>query len=379
MSLTIQPITTRHDLRRFVTFPWRIYRGDPWWVPPLIGGQMDKLTPGRNPFWRDAERMLWLAERDEEPAGTIAAIVDRHHNRALSQTVGTFGFFECVNDQEVASLLLNTAADWLRDRSMTVMRGPYSPASNDEVGLLIEGFDTRPSLVEAHTPAYYVPMVEAAGFVKQWDTMAWLAQAAPQARDLSEVLSPRLIRIADRARERTGARLRPVEMARLDEEAALVTRLYNAALSHLPDFTPMTEAEFQALAASFKPILDPAMMLFVEIEGRPAGFTLSLPDVNEALQKVNGRLFPFGALKLWWYARRLHRASFKILVVLPEFWGRGLESVLIVETARAVWAKGYREMDLSLTGEENENIQRLLAGLGMRVYRRYRVYQREIR
>jgi len=121
------------------------------------------------------------------------------------------------------------------------------------------------------------------------------------------------------------------------------------------------------------------MMLFVEIEGRPAGFTLSLPDVNEALQKVNGRLFPFGALKLWWYARRLHRASFKILVVLPEFWGRGLESVLIVETARAVWAKGYREMDLSLTGEENENIQRLLAGLGMRVYRRYRVYQREIR
>lgn len=376
MTLTIQPITTRRDLRRFVTFPWRIYRGDPNWVPPLIGGQMDKLTPGRNPFWANAERALWLAERDGQPVGTIAAIIDHGHNRALGQAVGTFGFFECVNDQAVADLLLGTAADWLRGRGMTVMRGPYNPSGSDEVGLLIEGYDTRPALIEAHTPPYYVALVEAAGFTRYWDTMAWLARADPRTQTLADVLPERIFRIADRAKTRAGATLRPVNPARWDAEVELVVRLYNAALAHLPDFVPIPLAEFAAFATAFRPILDPDLALIVEVAGRPVGFALALPDLNEALQHVNGRLFPFGVLKLWWYGRRLHRVSFKILVVVPEFWGRGLESVLITEIARVALAKGYCEMDLSLTGEENENIQRLLAGLGMRVYRRYRVYQK---
>jgi GNAT superfamily N-acetyltransferase len=378
MTLTIQPVTSRRDLKRFVTFPWRIYRGDPNWVPPLIGSQLDKLDPARNPFWRNAERTLWLALRDGEPVGTIAAIVDHGHNRALGQQIGTFGFFECVDDQAVANALLNTAADWLRSRGMALMRGPYNPSPSDELGFLIEGFDTRPSLLEAHTPPYYVKLAEGAGFEKYSDTMAWLVQVGSQPADVTDVLPARLLRIAERARERAGARVRRVNLTDWDAEIALAGRLYNAALSHLPDFAPIPEAEFAALAAAFRPILDPDVALIVEVGGRPAGFALALPDFNEALQHANGRLFPFGALKLWWYGRRLHRISFKILVIVPEFWGRGLESVLITEIARAAWAKGYREADLSLTGEENENVQRLLAGLGMRVYRRYRIYQKDL-
>ena len=376
MSLTIRPVFTRRDLRRFVTFPWRIYRRDPNWVPPLIGVQMDKLDPARNPFWRNAERALWLARQDGQPAGTIAAILDHGRNRALGQQLGIFGFFECVNDQAVASALLDTAADWLREHGMTAMRGPFNPSTADEMGLLIFGHDTRPSLLEAHTPPYYVDLIEGAGFTKQADTMAWLVQAPPDARDVAEVLPARVVSAAGWARTRAGASIRPMNVAAWDAEVAMAGRLYNAALAHLPEYVPLSEEEFRAFSGSFKPILDPALALLLEVGGRPAGFALALPDYNEALQHVNGRLWPFGALKLWWYGRRLHRATFKILVLLPEFWGRGLETLLIVEIARAAWAKGFREMDLSLTGEENENIQRLLSGLGMRVYRRYRIYQK---
>ena len=194
MALSIQPVVTRRDLKRFVTFPWRIYRDDPNWVPPLIAGQMDKLTPGRNPFWEHAERALWLATEDGQPVGTIAAIIDHDQNRALGQTVGSFGFFECVNDPAVARLLLDTAADWLAARGMTVMHGPYNPGANDEIGLLVEGHDTRPALMEGHTPPYYIELVEAAGFHKLWDTVAWPSVFPPQAWRAEDIIPPKLLR-----------------------------------------------------------------------------------------------------------------------------------------------------------------------------------------
>ncbi len=221
-------------------------------------------------------------------------------------------------------------------------------------------------------------LVEAAGLRKHNDTMAWLVQIPAGAAEFSAAVPPKLLRVAEWAKARSGATLRSMDMARWDEEVALAARIYNAALAHLPDYVPISEAEFRAFAASFRPLMDPAMALLAEVAGQPAGFALTLPDLNEALRYANGRLWPTGALKLWWHSRHLRRATFKILAIRPEFWGRGLETLLIMETARAVWERGFRELDLSLTGEENENIQRLLAGLGMRVYRRYRVYQREL-
>jgi len=378
MTLTIRSVASRRDIRRFVTFPWRIYRNDPHWVPPLIASQEARLDPAANPFWREAERALWLAERDGQPVGTIAAIVDRPRNRSLGQPIGTFGFFECVDDQAAARLLFDTAADWLRSAGMTLMRGPYNPSPADELGLLIEGHDTRPALLEAHTPPYYVRLVEAAGFTKYLESMAWLAQAPADARSADDVIPPKVARVAEYARKRLNPRIRPVSIAEWDAEVRLVCGLYNAALRHLPDFTPIPEAEFGHFAASFRPLLDPDLALIAEVNGQPAGFALALPDLNEALRHVNGRLWPFGALKLWWHSRRLSRATFKILTTLPEFQERGLGALLVVHVARALWAKGYREADLSLTGEENEAIQRILVGLGVRMYRRYRIYERPL-
>jgi GNAT superfamily N-acetyltransferase len=378
MALSIQPVVTRRDLKRFVTFPWRIYRDDPNWVPPLIAGQMDKLTPGRNPFWEHAERALWLATDAGKPVGTIAAIIDHDKNRALGQTVGSFGFFECRKDAAAARLLLDTAAAWLTGRGMTVMHGPYNPGANDEVGLLVEGHDTRPALMEGHTPPYYIDLVEAAGFHKLWDTVAWLSVIPPQAQRVEDVIPPKLLRTAQWAASRSQARLRPVDLAHWEAEVAVACQIYNAALAHLPNWVPFPEAEFQHLSASFKPLVDPALAFFAEVNGEPVAFALTLPDLNEALQHVNGRLWPLGALKLWWHSRHLRRATFKILMIRPEFRGRGLESLLTTETARAIFARGFREVDMSLTGEDNENMQWMMAGLGLQVYRRYRVYERVI-
>lgn len=378
MLLTLHPVTTARDLKRFVTFPWRIYRDDPNWVPPLIAGQMDKLTPGRNPFWASAERQLWLALDGKQPVGTIAAIVDHHANQALGEKVGTFGFFECVNDPAVARALLDTAATWLAGRGMTAMRGPYNPGPNDEYGLLVEGDATRPALLEGHTPPYYAALVEAAGCHKHWESVAWLATVPPEVRRVEDVLPAKLLRAAEWARTRSQARLRPINIARWDDEIGLACRIYNAALAHLPNYVPVPEADFRHTAAAFRPLIDPALALIAEVDGEPAGFALTLPDFNEALQHANGRLWPIGALKLWWHSRRLRRATFKILMIRPEFRGRGVETLLIMETVRAVFTRGFREMDMSLTGEDNEAMQRMMAGLNLQVYRRYRIYEREV-
>lgn len=378
MTLTLHPVSSRRDLRRFVTFPWRIYRSDPNWVPPLISEQMRKLDAARNPFWRNADRMLWIAMRDGKPAGTIAAIVENGRGGDARERLGTFGFFECVQDARVANALLERGAEWLRSRGMTLMRGPYNPSGTDEVGLLIEGHDTRPALVEAHTPPYYVDLVVGAGFEKHLDTMAWLASAPPGARDFDEAMSPKLVRVAQWAATRPGVRLRTVDLSRWDEEVGLACRLFNDALSTLQGHLPVPEAEFRSFADSFKPFIIPKAAVVAEVDGTPAAFALALPDLNEALQHANGRLWPTGALKIWWHSRRLTRATFKILMVLPEYRRRGLEALLIATVGRALWDAGYREADLSLTGEENENIQNYLAGLGMRVYRRYRVFQKRI-
>ncbi len=378
MSLTLRPVTTARDLRRFVSFPWSIYRDDPHWVPPLIAAQIDKLTPGRNPFWADAERELWLALDGRRPVGAIAAIVDHRANRTLGESAGSFGFFECVDDPAVACALLDTAAGWLADRGMTVMRGPYSPGPNDEYGLLVEGHATRPALLEGHTPPYYISLVEAAGLRKHWESVAWLATVPPEARRVEDVLPPKLLRAAEWARARSRARLRPIDLARWNAEIGLACRIYNAALAHLPNHVPVTEAEFQHTAASFRPLIDPALTLLAEVDGEPAGFVLTLPDLNEALRYANGRLWPTGALKLWWHSRHLRRATVKLLMIRPEFRGRGVEVLLMTETARAIFARGFREVDMSLTGEDNEAMQRMMAGLNMRVYRRYRVYERRL-
>jgi GNAT superfamily N-acetyltransferase len=378
MSLTIRPVSTTQEFKQFVIFPWTIYRQDRYWVPPLIDDRAARLDVRRNPYWQNAERSLWIAFQDSVPVGTLAAMIDRRRNQVLKQSVGAFGFFECINDQEVASRLFESAADWLRSKGMSIMRGPYNPSETDEIGILVEGFNTRPSILEAHTPPYYASLVEGFGFALFNHTVARLFQRPPEAKTVEDVIPLKLQKVAAITRKRSDLTIRKLNLHRWNEEIRLACQIYNASLAGLEDFVPLTEDEFKAFADSFKAIISPDEALIAEINGKPVGYILGLPDVNEAFQHLNGRLWPFGILKLQWYLHRIKRVSFKILMILPDFQNRGIETVLVTELARAAWKKGYQEVDISLTGDENIKSNRFQENLGMKVYRRYRIYEKSL-
>jgi GNAT superfamily N-acetyltransferase len=378
MTLTIQAVSTPQGFKQFVIFPWTIYRHDPYWVPPLIDDRAARLDIRRNPYWRNAERSIWIAYHGKVPVGTLAAIVDHRRNQVLKQSVGAFGFFECIDDKEVAGRLFESAGDWLRLKGMNVMRGPYNPSETDETGILVEGFDSRPSILEAHTPPYYASLVEASGFSPYNQIVARLFRRPPEAKSVEEVIPQKLQKVAAIARKRSDLTIRKLNLHRWDEEVRLASHIYNASLAGLTDFVPLTEEEFKSFADSFKMIISPEQALVAEINGKPVGFILGLPDIYEALQHLNGRLWPFGILKLQWYLHHIHRVSFKILVILPDYQNRGIETVLVTELARAAWKKGYQEVDISLTGDENVKSNRFQENLGMKVYRRYRIYEKPL-
>ncbi len=377
MDLSLQSVRSPRELRQFVTLPWQIYRADPCWVPPLIEEQIDRLTPGRNPFWKNAGRELWIARRGKRAVGRIAAIIDHNANRQFHTTGGRFGFFECEQDGEAAARLFSAAEAWLRERGATYLEGPYNPTHSDENGILIEGFSTRPALLEAHNPPYYAGLVEQAGYCPHTDLVARLYCRQP-GLDFEQLMPPKILRAAERACQRADLSVRPVDLARWPQEIRAVWQIYNTALSTLGDYLPVPEEEFRRFADSFKPFIDPAMALIAEIDARPVGFSLALPDIYEALQHVNGRLDLPGLAKLWWYSRRIRRVSFKILMVLPEFHYRGVEALLLYETARGIYHGAYREVDMSMTGDNNPKSNRLQENLGFQVYRRYRIYRKEL-
>jgi hypothetical protein len=378
MEIDVRPVQDRPDLDVFTRFPWQIYKGDPHWVPHLLDERYSRIDLQKNPFWRTAERNLWIAWKDKQPAGTIAAIIDRRWNAVMKQAVGCIGFFECVPDQEVADRLFAAAANSLQQKGMQVMRGPFNPSQTDEIGILVEGFDTRPAILEAHTPPYYPALFDKAGFAKYNDSVARMALINPQEVDFEHGFPEKMRRVGERVSQRSDLTLRKVNLRDWDNELRLACRLYNEALNPLPDFIPLSDEEFMIFANSFKSIIDPEMALIAQVGSRPVGFAIALPDVNEALQHVNGRLDLPGLAKLWWFSRKIKRVSFKILIMIPDFQNRGIESLLTMRVGQAVWKKGYREVDMSLTGEENEKSTTMQEHLGFKIYRRYRIYQKDL-
>ena len=342
-SIVIAPATTRPEIERYFRFAWTVYRGDRNWVPPIIEERLAKVDPNRNPFWRNAERRLWTAERDGEVVGTIAAVHDRHRNEVLRQA---------------ARALVGAACGWLAARGLSSLHGPYNPGPSDDMGILVEGFDSRPAIREAHNPPYYARLLEGAGLRPLGEVYARLLVRPPGNNAFVEDAHPRLRRAFEIAETRNpGVSIRPIDRRRWDEDIRTACRLFNAALSDIPDHVPVTEEEFLAEAADLRPLMDDDLALLAEIDGR---------------------LDLVGTLRFLWHRRRIRRVSFKILMMAPKFRGRFVEVLIIRRLGEAVWRKGYREVDLSLTGEENLRSNRFQEKTGARIYRRYRIYGREI-
>jgi len=376
-SIQIQEVTTKRDLRAFVKFPWRVYKGDPNWVPPLISDRLNYLNPAKNPFFQRAEVALFLARRGKEVVGTIASFINEHAIEHLEEKVGNFGFFEVLEDYAVAERLLDTACAWVKERGMALIRGPYNFTRNDCPGVLIGGADCPPVVLAAHTPPYYKDFLEHYGMEKYVDSYAWRAMRSQIGEELQNV-PPGIFRVAEAARRASKVTIRKARLENWDEEVAIAHYLFNTTLSHFPEHVPMTEEQFRRFAAELRPLLDPDLALFAEIDGKAVGFAIAIPDPNRILIHLNGRLFPFGWLKMWWYARRIDVVTFKLMGVLPEYRRRGIDALLYLEMLKAVFDKGYKWLDGSLTAEYNLMVNLLASRLGAERYKHYRVYQKAV-
>jgi GNAT superfamily N-acetyltransferase len=368
MPLRIEPVRTPKDLHVFVTYPWSLYRDDPHWVPPMIGDTKKIFFPEHNPFFAHGEIEPYLARRDDRVVGRIAAIRNRAHEEFHEESAGFFGFFESEDDPEVAMGLLGSVREFLRARNLTVMRGPVNPSTNDECGILVDGFDTPPMVLMTHTRPEYPALLEKCGLAKAKDLYAYMLEA--------DTPPDKLVRGATIARERNPEiTLRQFEKKHMAREVAAFKEVYNRAWERNWGFVPMTDAEVDHMAKQLKPAVDPALVHFAEHRGRPVGFAFALPDLNVAVRHADGRLFPFGLIKILWYARKIHRTRVLALGLLPEYRRTGIDVLLYYELFRKGLAKGYRMGEFSWILEDNLAMRRPLEGIGAKPYKTYRIYE----
>jgi GNAT superfamily N-acetyltransferase len=287
-----------------------------------------------------------------------------------------FGFFEVLEDQEAAQALIDIAADWVSTRGKEWLRGPFNFTRNDRPGILIEGRDCAPVVLAGHTPPYYPALLEGCGMEKHSDFYAWRAVRDQIGEEL-QALPPEVLRVGEAARRSSGAKLRKLRLDHWDEDVAIAGRLFNTTLSQFRDFQPMTPEEFSRFAGEFRPLVDPDLVLFAEIDGEPVGFGVALPDPNRILKHLNGRMWPVGWAKMWWYSRRIDVVTFKLMGVLPEYRRRGIDALIYLDMLRAMYDKGYAWLDGSLTAEANLLVNLVAGRLGAERYKHYRVYQKQ--
>lgn len=369
-GLSVRPVESRRDLEAFVRFPWSIYEGRyPHWVPPLLSQERKRLDRRKHPFFEHGDAAYFLAFRDGRPAGRIAAIENRLHNEFHDDRVGFFGFFESVADPAVAEALVAQAADWCRARGRTMLRGPASYSVNEVYGLLVEGFDAPPTILMPYNPPYYASLLEGVGFRKAKDLLAHYG-------DIGSFNVERLNGVLERVLGRNSrVRIRTVEMGRFRDEVRLIREIYNAAWERNWGFVPMTDAEMDQMARDLKPIIDPRLAFIGEVDGEPAGFALALPDVNQAIRHANGRLWPFGFVKILWHMRKIDRIRIVALGLRPEHRRTGLDGLFYRQLFLNGTAQGYTMGESSWILEDNRTMRQAVEKVGFRIYKTFRVYE----
>jgi GNAT superfamily N-acetyltransferase len=373
-NIHIDPVVSKRDLRAFVRFPWKVYAGDANWVPPLISERLKQLDPEKNPYVSRPHLTLHLARRGREPVGTIAAFVDRSSVEHLEVEMGGFGFFEVIQDYGVAKRLLDVACGDVRRWGMKGIRGPTNFGIHNEPGLLLQGHDSPPALLEAHTPPYYQQFVERYGMQKYRDLYAWRAHLPDLGENL-ERMPEQIQQVFEAVSRRGGVTVRKLRMDDWDREVEAAHELFNATLDELPEHVPMSLEAFRGFAEGMRSMLDPDIALFAEADGRTVGFIVAIPDPNRLLHKLNGHLFPLGWLKMLWYRRRIDQVTFKLFGLRKEYRRRGIDTLLYYKAIKAAAERGYRWLDGSTTSEFNPGVIRMAERLGAERYKWFRLYQ----
>lgn len=375
-GVRVRSVDGGRDLRAFVELPYRLYKGDPDYVPPLRSDVRFLVDEDKNPFYKHAQRRLFLAERDGRVVGRVGAIVDSEHNNIHEDRTGFFGFFECENDAEAARALLDAASKAVAEMlpGCDKLRGPVNPSMNEEVGALVpaESRPGPPVLMMTYNPAYYLDLFAAAGFEKEKDLVAIIAPVDDRS-------FKRLIRLSDGVKKREpGLTVRIIDMSRFEEELAVVKHIYNKAWEKNWGFVPMTGEEIDVMAKKLKPLIYPPYIWFAEMDGKPAAFMLGLPDFNEVLIKMGGSLFPFGWLKFLTERSKIDRCRLMAFGVLPEFRKKGIDAVLYYHSMNEGVKKGIKTVEFSWMLEDNLEILKPLGVFGGEIYRRYRLVCRPI-
>jgi GNAT superfamily N-acetyltransferase len=375
-DVEVVQVTTRRQVNQFAEFPARVNAGDPNWVPRLLVEVKEFLDPKKHPFYLHGAAAQFLAMRHGEPVGRILVSDDPAYNEFHATNLGCFGMFECVDDPQVASALLDAAAGWLLARGRDAMMGPIDFSMNYPCGLLVEGFDTPPRTLMNHNPPYYARLLEQWGLKKAKDLFAWWF-------DDSRNLVTGWRRLAGWLARRGRIHIRPFSMKDFDAEVKRCNAVYAAGTAKNWGFVRLSDAEFHHLAKQIAKFAVPEQVLIAEIDGKPVGFSITLPDVNEAVRPLKGRLtsfgLPIGLIRLLFRMRRIKNARMMVLVVLEEYRRRGVSELLILRTLD--YGKnvlGYAGAELSWTLEDNDAISRTIEAVGARRYKRYRIYEKNL-
>ncbi len=377
-SLRIRPVETRRDLRRFLTMPKAIYAEDPHWVAPLTLERLQHLDARKNPFLRGIELRYWLAFRGDRCVGRISAQINRRYLEQHRDATGHFGFLEAEDDPEVFAALLETAENDLRARGMERIQGPFNPSINDECGLLIAGFDTGPNMMMGHARPYYRQRLEALGYGKAKDLIAYdfaVGKSWPP---------PKVARMLARVRRRPDLRVRPLDMRRYREEIATICRIFNDAWAENWGFIPFGEDEAHYMAHSIRPLVDANCFAIGEVEGEPAAMCVTLPNLNEAIRGLGGRVLPFGWAVLLWRlkVRGVRSWRMPLMGVLRRYHGtqRGAAlALLVIDQLHAYHARrGVERGELSWVLEDNRPVRELIEGIGGDPYKTYRIFEKRL-
>ncbi|MEW6349024.1 MAG: acyl-CoA N-acyltransferase [Thermodesulfobacteriota bacterium] len=370
-NLTIEPVETRRQFREFVDLPWSIYPSYPHWVPPLKSEVRRLLDARRHPFWKSAERVLFLARRGSRLVGRIAAIVDHNSNTYHSEKAGAWGFFESVDEPAVATALFEAVEDWTTHAGMEFVRGPLNPSTNYEIGLLVEGFEYDPAIMMPYNPSYYMPLVESCGYTKEKDVLAFVTEHTDRGSERVERLARRVVR-------KTRASIRTIDMKNLPAEVDLMRELYNQAWAHNWGFCPTTDDEAKEMAAGLRKIVDPDLAFFVYYQGEPVGICLIMPDVNPLIKRLNGKIGLLGVFKYLAYRKEVVGSRLLAIGFRQDHHKLGLPIVAFEYVNRVGRAKGLKYMELSWTLEDNEAINQYAAEMGGKLRKRYRIFRKEL-
>ena len=371
-DIVIRRIADKSTLMDFIKLPWDIYKNDPNWVSPLIHEIKKKLNKKSNPFFIHSIVQLFVAYSGGKPVGRIAAIINYNHINCHQEQVGFFGMFECLDNYIYAEKLLDKAREWLAIRGLKFMRGPMNLSMNDECGFLLEGFDSPSVIMMTYNPEYYLRFMERYGLVKAKDLYAYLNEGIVQRPE-------RLDKIVKRARVKYNVKVRSMNMNRFRKEMFKIKHIYNKAWEKNWGFVPMTDPEMNYFAAGLKKIVRPELVVFAEIDNRPVGVSVTVPNYNEALMHIDGRLGPVSIAKLLIYRKKIKGTRSLITAIPKEYWLTGIPVLLFMETAKAVKKLGYEWCEKSWILEDNHLINNFNDTIGGRLYKKYRIYEMNIK